>query len=363
VTDNRPRLFLLGASHHTAPLAIRERIAIAPDRLPEIHRQLRELDGVRECCVLNTCNRLELYVVADGAASEPAVEAMLCGFQGFPPEEFTHHRFHLRDAAALTHLLEVAVGADSQIVGEAEIFGQVKAAYTAASAQGATGPVLNRVFQKAFQAGKFIRSNTPIGEGQVSIATVAVELANKIFGELTECRVLVVGTGEVAEKTVKALHSRGVRAITVLSRFRERAEALAATFGARAGMIGEVEAHLHEHDIVVGSTIANEPVVTAPMVQAALRKRQVRPLFLIDMGIPRNFDPAAGEVDSVFLYDLDDLARIADENLSARRGAVERCRGLAQEKAERIWEGVAPRLGDTRSAVTTADLAPDGQTS
>lgn len=361
MTDARPHLFLLGASHQTAPLAIRERIAVAPERLAEMHQRLRELEGVRECLVLNTCNRLELYAVGDGPACESAIEALLCEMQGFPPNEFTHHRFHLRDAAAVCHLLQVAVGADSQIVGEAEIFGQVKSAYVTASAHGGTGPVLNRVFQKTFQAAKFIRSNTPIGEGQVSVATVAVDLAGKIFGDLNECRVLVVGTGEVAEKTVKALHTRGVRMITVLSRFRERAEALAAGFGARAGMIAELGELLPAHDIVVGSTIAHEPVVTAGMVQAALRRRQVRPLFLIDMGIPRNFDPAASEVDSVFLYDLDDLARIADENLASRRGAVERCRELAHQKAGRIWEGVEPRLGETRCRVAPPAFAADGQ--
>jgi glutamyl-tRNA reductase len=361
--DAHPRLILLGASHHTAPIAIRERFAIAPERLVEFHQALRNLPGVRECLVLNTCNRLEVYAVVDDSMTEAAIESFLCEFQGFPSDEFGRHRFVLRASDVVGHLLEVASGIDSQIVGETEIFGQIKAAYSTAASLNATAAVLNRVFQKGFQAAKYIRANTPIGEGQVSVATVAVDLAAKIFGNLRECRVLVLGTGEVGEKTLKALQSRGVAAMTVLSRTLERAAALAATFGAGHGTMDAVAAHLPTHDIVVGSTATTQPLITVPMLHVALRQRQVRPLFLIDMGIPRNFEPSAGEVDSVFLYDLDDLARIADENLAARRAAVDHCRHLAREKAARIWEGVEPRLGAGCGALGSASLLADEQMS
>lgn len=342
--DSGTHLFLLGASHHNTPIAIRERLALPGERVGAYFEALRTLQGVREAVLINTCNRLELYAVTDSASTDTAIERHLCTFQAFPPTEFQEHRFVLHNEQAIRHLIEVAVGADSQLVGEAEIFGQVKDAYARATTHGTVGAVLNRVFQKGFQAAKYIRSNVPIGAGQVSVATVSVDLAEKIFGDLRDCRVLIAGTGEVGEKTAKALHSRGVTRITVLSRFAERSAALASTVGGQSGTLDRLASVLNEHDIVVGCTTTATPIITAAMIQGAARARRIRPVFLIDLGIPRNFDPAAADVDSVFLYDLDDLARIADENLATRRGAVDRCRQLAADKAARIWEGVAPRL-------------------
>ena len=350
-------LFLLGASHHSTPIAIRERLALPPERVAAYFSSLRAIAGVREAVLVNTCNRLELYAVTDSASTDAEVERHLCTFQAFPPQEFQEHRFVLHNEHAIRHLIEVAVGADSQLVGEAEIFGQVKDAYARAHTHGVVGAVLNRVFQKGFQAAKYIRSNVPIGAGQVSVATVSVDLAEKIFGDLRDCRVLIAGTGEVGEKTAKALHSRGVTRMTVLSRFAERSAALAATVGGQSGTLDRLPSILTENDIVVGCTTTASPIVTAAMLQQAGRTRRIRPIFLIDLGIPRNFDPATAEVDSVFVYDLDDLARIADENLATRRGAVDRCRQLAVEKAARIWEGVAPRLPRERNQAARDSIA------
>jgi glutamyl-tRNA reductase len=338
------RLVVLGASHHTAPLVVREKLAVAPERIARFYTGLRAVPGVREALLLTTCNRLEIYGVLAPGAGEAPVDEFVCGFQEFPVPDFISRRFVAHNEEAVRHLVEVACGADSQIVGETEIFGQVKAAYATATGHAGVGPVINRVCQKAFQAAKFIRTATPIGEGQVSIATVAVDLASKIFGDLSSSRVLVIGTGEIGEKTMKALHSRGAAAITVLSRTPDRAQDLAAIVGARAGTIDQIGALLPEHDIVIGCTRVPQPVVTAGLIHAAQRGRRLRPLFLIDLALPRNFEPAASRLDSVFLYDLDDLVRIADENLAARRAAVSRCRRLAQERAQRIWEGVSPRL-------------------
>jgi len=360
--DTGSHLLLLGASHHNTPIAIRERLALNNDRVGAYFTALRGIAGVKEAVLVNTCNRLELYAVTDSAATDIAIERHLCEFQAFPAVEFQEHRFVLHNEQAIRHLVEVAVGADSQLIGEAEIFGQVKDAYARATTHGVVGAVLNRVFQKGFQAAKYIRSNVPIGAGQVSVATVSVDLAEKIFGDLRDCRVLIAGTGEVGEKTAKALHSRGVTRMTVLSRFAERSAALAATVNGASGTLDRLPSILAEHDIVVGCTTTATPIIHAAMIQAASRSRRIRPIFLIDLGIPRNFDPATAEIDSVFLYDLDDLARIADENLATRRGAVDRCRALAADKAARIWEGVAPRLprphgrlaGDTVPASETA---------
>lgn len=359
--DRAARLILVGTSHHATPLDVRERLAICAGRMAEFAAGIQAVAGIRESVLLTTCNRLELYAVAARAASEDAIADFICRFQGFPAQEFAQHRYTLRDADAVRHLVEVASGVDSQLVGETEILGQVKAAYAAASERGTVGPVLNRVFQKGFQAAKLIRSSTPIGAGQVSVANVAVDLAEKIFGDLGTCRVLVLGTGEVGEKTIKALHSRGVTTITVLSRTQARADTLAAMVGARAGLLDGIPTALPAHDIVIGCTTAQTPVVSAAVVQATSRARRLRPLFLIDLGIPRNIERAAGELDSVFLYDLDDLARIADENLALRRAAVDRCRQLARERGERIWHGVLPRLQAAAAVETAPELTPREQ--
>ncbi|MGH8020160.1 MAG: glutamyl-tRNA reductase [Opitutaceae bacterium] len=355
------RLVALGVSYHNTPLDMRERFAVAPDRMTELYKHLRSSPGVHEMLVLSTCNRFEVYCVIESQEAVAPLEAALCAFQQIEPSEFAQYRYALRDRDAVSHLLAVASGIDSQIVGETEIFGQVKSAYSSAVSQGAAGPVLNRVVQKCFQAAKFIRTSTPIGAGQISVATVSVDLTEKIFGALDSCRALVIGTGEIGEKTARAMASRGAAAITVLSRSLERALALAATVDGRAGTLDRLPQSLAEHDIVIGSTSVSEPLVSEIMVRSLMKTRKLRPLFFIDLGIPRNFDPALGRVHSVFLYDLDDLARIADENLAARRGAVDKCRRIVQEKALRIWEGAAPRIGPDPPLPAGRDLQARGQ--
>lgn len=358
----RTSIVVLGASHHATPVEVREKLSVPPEQLPELHQIVRTTPGIAEAMVLNTCNRFELYCVSHGDDAEAALEHSLCNFRRVAPETFSRHRFVLRDVAAVTHLLDVAVGVESQLVGEAEIFGQVKAAYSSATSHATVGPILNRVVQKCFQAAKYIRSNTPIGEGQISVATVTVDLTQKIFGDLSACRVLVLGTGEVGEKTVKALNSRKAKSITVLSRQLERAKALAATVNGTAGTFEQLSALLPKHDIVVGSTIVDTPIITGPTVSELMRSRKLRPLFFVDLGMPRNFDAKLANLSSVFLYDLDDLARIADENLASRHAAMERCKRLSRERAERIWQGVLPRINQHPVAPSTNGLTADGQT-
>jgi len=344
MTGPRPGIVVIGVSHHSTPVSIRERISVTADRLPRLYKELHAIDGLGEVVILSTCNRLEIYAVLDDIAVESTIDERLCAFQDFPVEEFLHHRYVLRNGEMLSHLFAVASGVDSQIVGEAEILGQVKAAYATAVEQRTVGAILNRTFQKCFQAAKFIRSNTSIGEGRINVATVAADLAEKIFGDIQACRVLVLGTGEVGEKTAKALASRGAREITVLSRSEERARELAEVVGGSSGLLGDLDALMPRHDIVVGSTSASEPVVVSEMLDPIMRQRRLRPLFFIDLGMPRNFSPDLAQLDSVFVYDLDDLARIADENLAARRAAVEHCREIARQRAERLWQNIEPRL-------------------
>jgi glutamyl-tRNA reductase len=244
---------------------------------------------------------------------------------------------------------------DSQVVGETEILGQVKEAYAAAQATGTTGPVLNRVFQKTFQAAKHVRTSTAIGEGQISVASVAVDLALKIFGDLRHCRVLVLGAGEIGEKTVRAFRSRNAGVLldsrmAVTSRRLQRAEELARTFAAQAIPLERVAGALPEFDIAVCSTAAPGVVVTRAMAAAAMRRRAVRPLFFIDLAMPRNIDPGVADLPNVFLYNLDDLAKIAGENLALRQAEMERVRALLAGKAEALWRQVGPWIGGNHTA-------------
>jgi len=224
-------LFVLGATHHTAPLAVRERLSLDAVAVEALRAELAGISGLREFTLLSTCNRVEFYGVASSATVTLAVQQAFCARQNFTAAEFEQFRLSLSGPRAVQHLLEVTAGLDSQMLGETEIFGQVKEAYGAAQSHGHTGAVLNRVFQKAFQAAKHVRTHTGINEGQVSIANVAVELALNIFGTLDQARIMLVGAGEIGEKTAKAFQSRGAVALSVASRSLERAIDLASDLG------------------------------------------------------------------------------------------------------------------------------------
>jgi len=336
--------FLLGATHHTAPIAVRERLALGLEDEAGLGAELGRLGDLRELALLNTCNRVEFYGVAADAGTAARVQAAFCARQRFDPREFEKFRLSLHGREAVRHLLEVAAGLDSQMLGETEIFGQVKAAYATAQARGATGPVLNRVFQKAFQAAKHVRTHTAITSGQVSIANVAVELALSIFGDLTPVRVLVLGAGEIGEKTARAFQSRGAGAVTVASRRTERAMELAAQLGATALPFEQREARLAEFDVVVCSTSAPHTVLSFAAAEAAMRKRPNRPLFFIDLALPRDVEATVAKLDNVFRYDLDDLAKIAEQNRAARVAEIARCRILLGERADALWRQIEPLL-------------------
>jgi glutamyl-tRNA reductase len=337
-------LFVIGTTHHRAPLAVREKLSLTADAATALHADLAGIAGLREFAVLSTCNRIEFYGVAADAAAAASVTAAFCERQDFDALEFEKIQLSLRGREAVRHLLEVAAGLDSQMLGETEIFGQVKEAYATAQSRRSTGPVLNRVFQKGFQAAKHVRSHTAITEGQVSVANVAVELALTIFGSLADTRILLLGAGEIGEKTAKAFQSRGAAALTVASRTLERAMELATTLGASAMPFDQHESRLAEFDIVVCATSAPGTVVSLPAAEAAIRKRPARPLFFIDLALPRDVDAAAAELQNVFLYNLDDLAKIADENRAARESEISKCRAIIIEKAEALWRQVEAQV-------------------
>ncbi len=337
-------LFVIGANHHRAPLEVREKLALASGAAEALQVELATVDGLREYAVLSTCNRIEFYGVAAGPGAAERVAGAFCAKQNFDPAAFAKIRLDLRGRAAVQHLLEVAAGLDSQMVGETEIFGQVKEAYAAAQTRRSTGPVLNRVFQKGFQAAKHVRTTTAITEGQVSVANVAVDLALTIFGGLKATRILLLGAGEIGEKTAKAFQSRGAAALTIASRRLERAMELATALGASAMPFEQREARLAEFDVVVCATSAPGTVVSLAAVREAMRKRPARPLFFVDQALPRDVEPAVAELENVFLYNLDDLAKIAEENRSAREAEIGKCRAIIVEKAEALWRQVEPQV-------------------
>lgn len=327
--------FVIGATHQRTPLAIREKLALTGGDVDALHAEFARIAGLREFAVLNTCNRVEFYGVAANADAAARISATFCARQKFDLAEFEKVQLSLRGRDAVQHLLEVSAGLDSQMVGETEIFGQVKDAYAAAQARGSTGPVLNRVFQKGFQAAKHVRTHTAITEGQVSVANVAVELALTIFGGLKDTRILLLGAGEIGEKTAKAFQSRGAAALTVASRRFERAMELAAALTASAMPFDQREARLGEFDIVVCATSAPDTVVSLAAVRAAMQRRPARPLFFIDQALPRDVEPAVGEIENVFLYNLDDLAKIAEENRTAREAELARAGRSSRRKRRR----------------------------
>lgn len=356
-----PGLFVIGATHHRAPLAVREKLSLSADSAAHLRAEFARMEGLREFAVLNTCNRVEFYGLAESPDVVARMTAAFCARQQFNPDDFAGIRLDLQGRDAVQHLLEVSSGLDSQMLGETEIFGQVKEAYAVAQASGSTGPVLNRIFQKGFQAAKHVRTQTAITEGHVSVANVAVDLALNIFGELKDARILLIGAGEIGEKTAKAFQSRGAGAITVSSRTFARAMELATALGASAMPFEQCEARLAEFDVVVCATASPGFVITLAAARAAMHKRPARPLFFIDQALPRDVDAAVAGIQNVFLYNLDDLAKIAEENRAAREAEISKCRAIVAEKATALWHQVAAQVEAVRNRASAPAALPAGE--
>lgn len=310
-------LFCLGISHHTANVETRERYAGA-----EPEKALREACGCREILVLETCNRVEVYGSAERTVTTDEILQCLQKGSGAGGIEHAEAFYRYDGVACAQHLFRVVAGLDSMVIGETEVLGQVKKAYASARASGSAGPLLHRLFQRAFRVAKQVRSNTDITRGAVSVGSVAVELAVKIFGDLSECKVLILGAGETSERTARALSSRGVTDIRVSNRSLERAESLAALVRGRAIRFEDWAAQCREIDILISSTSADEPLLTPGILAPMIRGRADRPLFIIDIAVPRDVAPEVNEMDGVYLYDIDSLQSIAEQSLAMRRQQI-----------------------------------------
>lgn len=343
MSQGNDSFFVLSINHEKAPLDVREKYSLEDAKVANLYEKLERHGDVSESLILNTCNRFELYTRVKSGSDSRSVLDILAQFYGSSPEEVLKH-LHLDSGQhAVQHLIEVSAGLRSQITGEAEILGQVKSAYATSQAAGHAGKVINRVFQKAFQAAKLIRTSTAICQGQISIASVAVDLATKIFGNLSSAKALSLGTGEIGENTVASLRARGARQFGIASRSPERAKEAAEKWGGAPKTLGEIASYLGDYDIVIAAVGSEDPVVTAPLLKTCGIQKRDRPLFLIDLGLPRNVDQQCGDFDNVFLYNLDDLASIAEENLAQRKEAVVESKQIAAQKSEFIWASILRR--------------------
>ena len=327
-------LVCVGLNHRTAPVEVRERFAVPAGKLGASAKELLGIAGLEESVVLSTCNRTEFYIAGE-QAEQAAVELRrrLSAEHGADsnPHWYEHHRIQ-----AAKHLCRVVSGLDSMVLGETEIFGQAKDAYRQALDAGATSGTLNRVFQRAFGIGKRVRTDTRIQEGATSVAGAAVELAEKIFGKLAGCRVIVIGAGEMSRQTAQALLSRGASTVFVTNRSYDKAVLLAEEIGGRAVHFDEWAPVLAGVDVVISSTSAPHPVVLPHHIESVRRVRKFRPLFLIDIAVPRDIDPACGAIEEVYLYDIDTLEQLAGEARIRREKQIIECDRIIDEELSKL---------------------------
>jgi glutamyl-tRNA reductase len=349
-------IVLIGLSHRTATVELRERVAFSSEQARQAAEQLRSRGILEETMVLSTCNRSELYGVPGelSADSAGAVELFLASFHRMPPGELDGSLYRHRDSHAVRHLFRVAAGLDSMLLGEAEILGQVRDAYQIALDHGETGPVLNRMFQGALEVGKRVRSETEIGTRPVSVAFAGVKLAERIFGKLNNHRALIIGAGATSEQVVRHLCDRGIKQLRVLNRTAEHAADLAARFGGEVVPWENLTASLDWPDLIVTSVSSNEPILTRALIERAMAARGNRALLMIDLGVPRNVAADVGSLYNTYLYNVDDLTEIVEQNKKARQAEIPRAESIIEEQIEKFlhWQAGATTgavLGELRA--------------
>lgn len=329
-------VIVLGVSHHGAPVDVRERLAFRANEVVPALERMRNAEGALEGVLLSTCNRTELYLVEGEHQCVAAGWALLSERLG---EDANGYGYVRRDREAAAHLFRVAAGMDSMVVGEAQIHGQVRDAWEAS--RPASGAVLNRLFQTALLVGGRVRSETALGHGAMSVSSAAVQLSKKIFGSLNGRRAMVLGAGEMAELALASLQHEGVRAAVVANRTFERAEVLAARYGATAVHYDAAWSALAEVDLLLCSTAAPRPVVTVQRVSYAVDRRGDRPLCILDIALPRDVEPAVGQLANVFLYDLDDLRAMVNASVARRHSELPAAESVITEEVEKFWQWVA----------------------
>ncbi|CAB4875167.1 unannotated protein [freshwater metagenome] len=348
-------LLAIGISHKTAPVAMRERLALTEREAERFARELAAVDGIREAVALSTCNRTEIYlVVSDPVKAESELLGRLAQRGHIRPTELVDVVYSPRNCDAARHLFRVCSGLDSMIVGEGEIQGQVRRSYESALAAGTTGPFTNRLFRAALQTGKRVRTETAVATARVSVSSVAVDLAGRAVGDLADRSVLIVGAGETAELTARAMHEQGVTTMFVANRRADRARALAARFDGEVGSLDELPERLRAADIVVASTASPHPIIGVDELSTVMAAREGHPLVLIDIAVPRDIESACGELDGVTLFDMDNLQAAVARNIEVREGERDRGEEIVEDEIERFsgWmaqQSATPTIGALRA--------------
>ncbi|RBW71575.1 glutamyl-tRNA reductase [Bacillus taeanensis] len=341
-------ILVVGLNHKTAPVEIREKLTFNEAEIPNALKTLKNAKSILECVIVSTCNRTELYVVADQLhTGRYYTKAFLADWFNLEKETFTPYLRIREDEAAVEHLFRVVSGLDSMILGETQILGQVRSSFLLSQEAEATGTIFNHLFKQAVTLAKKSHSETEIGESAVSVSYAAVELAKKIFGDLQNKHVLILGAGKMGELTAKNLQGSGVKRVTVVNRTVEKASELANRFMGQAKSMDALQSAIIEADIVISSTGSKEYVVTKELAAPAVKKRKGRPLFMVDIAVPRDLDPALDELESVFLYDIDDLEGIVEANLKER-----------QKEAEKIELMIEAEIVEFQSWLNTLGVVP-----
>jgi glutamyl-tRNA reductase len=330
------KIVLLGVNHKTAPIELRERLAISPANLAEATRSLREVAGVQEALILSTCNRVELVTCqdADSPRAFELIGEFIENYFHVDPQLVQPHLYEYSDGEAIRHLFRVASSLDSMVIGEPQILGQVKESYLAARSVGAVRNHLDRLLQRTFTVAKRVRSETQIGTSSISIVSVAVELAQKIFGSLADKSVLLVGAGKMSELAARHLMAQGAGAVFVANRTQHRAETLAQQFNGSDIRFDDLYATAGQADIIITSTGASQPIFRKEHAQFFLQRRRGRPIFFIDIAVPRDVDPEINRLDGIYLYDIDDLQSVASSHLDERGKEVELAEAMIAAEVE-----------------------------
>lgn len=336
------RLVVVGLNHKTAPLALRESVAFSDEQLPDALSELQGLPGISEVTLLSTCNRSEVYAAGE-AGSEQIITRWLQEKAGDQQQALPDHLYqhHGRDCAL--HSLRVASGLDSMMLGEPQILGQMKQAYQQAQDTHSCGPLLSRLFEHAFSGAKKVRTETEIGANPVSVAFAAVSLAKRIFADFASHSALLIGAGETIELAARHFADQGLGRMVVANRNAERARALASHYRGYAIGLEDIDAHLAEADIVLASTASPTPILSKPSVKAALKQRRRKPMFMLDLAVPRDIDPAVAELEDVYLYAIDDLQGVIEDNLRNRQEAVRYAEAMLEIRADEFMRWLASR--------------------
>jgi glutamyl-tRNA reductase len=342
-------IVLVGLNHRTAPVEVRERVSFTAEQSRKAAEELRSRGILQETLVLSTCNRSEIYGVPPESSHEcaPGLSSFLSEFHSVQPDVLGVSLYHHYDRAAVRHLFRVSAGLDSMLLGEAEILGQVREAYRYAHEYGATGPVLNRLFQGALEVGKRVRSETELGTRPMSVASAGVKLAERIFGKMNDRSALVLGAGTISEQVVNQLRDRGIARLYIMNRSRERADELAVRVGGTVVVWGEWETVLTAADVVVCSVASEEPVLRREILEAAMSARGNRALFLMDLGLPRNIEASASNLYNIYMYNIDDLTEIVEQNRHARESEVPRAETIVDEHVGKFlsWQASVELVG------------------